>query len=224
VNSTVVRIALVVLCAATIGTTATVAQKNKTTSSNWPCTLTFHDGVDDAAITSDGRPYVNGKDGVTCVVVPPGSGALTEGDLSLYFANNTRRFINYAGRDSYTDENGTHSGFSAFRDKGSFRVKLLAFDDLTMGGPGRAFIAYTNVGRFLASTDDPDFSGEELVTIQQDGACTWTVTFDPTGQPPSGQARMELWQGPHWDKYAGTYQMPFALTVVVTGGKSGCGG
>lgn len=38
----------------------------------------------------------------------------------------------------------------------------------------------------------------------------------------NGQAEMELWEGPEWSNFRGVLQMPFGLTVRVTGVKDGC--
>jgi hypothetical protein len=192
------------------------AQKSKT-SSNWPCRLEFRDVAGDA-IRSDGKgAYVNGLDAVTCVVVPPDSGSLTAGDVSLYFANRPGRGLIYATQPG----NGLHSGWEEFYDRGSLRVKLLA--DVPEGQVGyRAFISYSGVGRFVASDEGESDPVRDVVRVERVSTCTWDISFDPGIDPPSGAALMELWDGSGWTRYRGAFQLPTGMTVTVTGGLTGC--
>ncbi len=196
------------------------AQK-KNTSTNWPCRAQMRDAGTDA-IRSDGRvnadgttDYVHGVAGVTCVVVPPDSGLITAGDLSLYFASNTRRALFYAEQNG-----GVYPGYDAFYDKGSIRVKQIT--GVAGAAEARAFIAYSGAGRFLATNAGEGDTIVDLVSVEALDGCTWRITFDPTGAAPNGSALMELWDSPGWDRFRGILQMPFGLTVRVTGGKAGC--
>ena len=210
--------AALLVCPVALGTLS--AQKKKE-STNWPCRVEMRDAATDA-IRSDGgvnrdgtADYVNGVDGVTCVIVPPDAGSLSAGDLSLYFTGRIRRAL------VYTEQNGgSYPGYPQFEDTGSLRVKQLG--SVAGSAEPRAFIAYSAVGRFVASAEGADDGVTDLVSVQRLDACTWHVRFDGADAPTAGHARMELWDGRNWERFRGVLQMPFALVVRATGGIPGC--
>ena len=204
-----------VLMSAGLVTHAASPQKPAKTSTNWPCEVTMRDDAKDAIQSDKGGAYVNGIGGVTCVVVPPDSGSLTEGDLSLYFTKRPIRALFYPEQLG-----GEYPGYDASLSTGSLRVKRIATVGTTP--EARAFIAYGPAGKFLASVEGDNDSVRDLVSVVATDACTWQVTMDDTGAFPNGHANMELWDGNEWSNLRGILQVPLALTVHVTGLKPGC--
>lgn len=184
------------------------AQRKPGTSSARPCTVEFRNAPDDA-IQDDGRPYVDGVEGVVCVIST--AGGTLQDDLSLYFENKSKRRLVYAARPG----NGLHPGWSQFSDGGSLRVKSIATVPAGVEEP-RAFISYSGVGRFVASDEgSAEIPGgaTDVVLVYRVDQCRWEIAFDPADSA-SGAALMELYDGAQWKRFRGVFAMPLAMTVT----------
>ena len=213
---------VIVLVAALAATVVPLSGQKKpgTSSPLWSATATFRSLFTDALtsdkVTSGGSPvpYVNGLDGVTCVVVPDDPSLQTAGDFSLYFSSKTRRAIRYAGQAGSFD--GNYPGFDEFYDKGNLRVKQVA--SVPKGSSAsRTVILYSQPGKFLG-----DGATEQIDTAQvsrsSDG-CTWVITVQPkTATDAEGHpvfiSGLSLWSTAGWDEFAGVFAMPFQVTVT----------
>lgn len=203
----------------------------KQTNTLWPGTALFRDAVTDG-VTDDGNGiYVDstlsgGQAGVTCAVVPPG--LQTAGDFTFYFSSKSRRSIHYAAQAGSVDVNPStgapYPGFAQFFDKGSIRVKdILSVTQVS--GPGERTVILTAgvTGQFVGDDNSKEMGLTNAVVdnalVTRTGTCAWVINVDPRTSLDNTiqfEGHLARWTGSGWTNYAGTFAMPFQLTVSTT--------
>jgi hypothetical protein len=183
---------------------------------DYPVRLTIRDANTDL-FKSDGRgAYINGVDGITCLLVDENTttNLVHAGDLSCYDSSRTNRKWCYP-------TNNVPGGYSGFCSTGQIRVKSVRTVEtaelrgLVLRANNKQFSG--GLAKFDAEILNPEPGATDLAYVEKLNECQYRVTM---GTDFSGSL-IDIYQGARLT-YRSTVPLPLQMTATIIGVKPGC--
>jgi hypothetical protein len=183
---------------------------------DYPVRLTIRDANTDL-FKSDGLgDYVNGVNGITCLLVDENTttNPAHAGDLSCYDSSRTNRRWCYP-------TNNVPGGYNSFCANGQVRVKSVrtivtsGFRGLVLRADNKQFSG--GLAKFDAEILNPEPGATDLAYVEKLNECQYRVTM---GIDFSGNL-VDIYQSARLT-YRSTVPLPLQMTATIIGGKPGC--
>ncbi|HVG40672.1 MAG TPA: hypothetical protein VM888_03595 [Chitinophagaceae bacterium] len=186
-------------------------------SQDYPVRLTFRDGSTDLFQSDKLGDYINGVNGINCLLVDPLTTTNTAhaGDLSCYTSTRTTRKWCYP-------TNSAAGGYNGFCSDGQIRVKSVRTVGSTPEYRGVVLRANNKqfsggIAKFDAEIFNPDPGATDLAYVEKLDECHYRVTM---GTNVSGNL-FDIYQGSQLT-YRSTVPLPFQMIATIIGVKPGC--
>jgi hypothetical protein len=183
---------------------------------DYPVRLSLRDASTDL-FKSDGLgPYINGVNGITCLLVDENTttNIAHAGDLSCYDSSRTNRIWCYP-------TNYVLCGYNGFCANGQVRVKSVrtvetsGFRGLVLRADNKQFTG--GLAKFDAEILNPEPGATDLAYVEKLNECQYRVTM---GTDISGRW-VDIYQSSRLT-YRSTVPLPLQMTATIIGVKPGC--